>query len=384
MTQETAHVTGNPTTTRVTRGRLADGRELLYFDRDSSSPRMAPDLRDLPSRDSASELRWDPAQREWTVIARHRQARTFQPPVSDCPLCPSRGTARTEIPESSYEVVTFENRFAAFAPPEVFPDPDPLPAAGARLPRYPDQMRTRPGRGRCEVMVFSDDHAGAFSALPASRVQTIIDAWAHRTSELIARPEIAYVYCFENRGDEIGVTLAHPHGQIYGFPFVPPRIEREGAAQRRHRRLRGSCLRCEMAAAEITDGRRIVARSAHWLCYVPFAARWPYEVRLVPRRHIALLSDLAPDERDELAEFYPRQLRRFDLLFGQPAPYIAGWEQAPSGPSGTGWHLSASIFTIRRSADTLKYLAGSESGAAVWISDVAPEAAAAALRGDQA
>ena len=381
MTPGTADVAGDRITTRVTRSGLADGRELLYFDRDTTSPRSAADLRDLPPRGAASELRWDPMQEEWTVIARHRQARTFKPPTAHCPLCPSRGTSLTEIPESGYEVVAFENQFPAFAPSPAPPAADPAP--GIRALRFPDPLRTRPGHGRCEVMVFTDDHSASLAALPASRVRTIIDAWAHRTSELLAMSRVAYVYCFENRGDEIGATLAHPHGQIYGYPFVPPRIERECRSQRRHRWLRGSCLRCELTSAEIADGQRTVARGAHWVCYVPFAARWPYEIRIVPRRHLGRLDELAPPERDELAEFYPEMLRRFDRLFDQPAPYVAGWEQAPSGSPGTGWHLSASIFTIRRSTDKLKHLAGSESGAAVWISDVAPEAAAAALRGDQ-
>jgi UDPglucose--hexose-1-phosphate uridylyltransferase len=260
LTPGIADVTDGQITTRVTRSRLADGRELLYFDRDATSPRSAADLRDLPARGVPSELRWDPMQQEWTVIAGHRQARTFRPAAADCPLCPSRGTSRTEIPEPGYEVVAFENRFPAFAPAPA----GPAPVTGPIGRREPGLPRSRPGYGRCEVMVFTDDHAASFSALPASRVGTIIDAWAHRSSELISRPDVAYVYCFENRGDEIGVTIAHP-----------------------------------------------------------------------------------------------------------------------AGPAGIGWHLSASIFTIRRSAGRLKYLAGSESGAAVWISDVAPEAAAAALRGDR-
>jgi UDPglucose--hexose-1-phosphate uridylyltransferase len=336
MTARTMSLTGGSALTRVTRNRLADGRELLFFDRDDPAPRTAADRRELPPRGGASELRWDALQGEWVVIASHRQARTFRPGPGDCPLCPSRGATQTEIPEPGYEVVTFENRFSAFAPEHVVSRPGPQQAdPGPRLLRYPDPRRIRPGYGRCEVMVFTDDHAASVSSLPASRIRTIIDAWAHRTSELITLAGIACVYCFENRGDEIGVTLTHPHGQIYGYPFLPPRVEREAAALRRH---------------------------------------------LIPRRHLGRLDQLDDSEREELASLYPEVLGRFDRLFGQPAPYVAGWEQAPAGPPGAGWHLTASVFTIRRSADKLKYLAGSESGAAVWISDIAPEAAAAALR----
>ncbi len=356
--------------TPAARRTLSDGRELIYFDDESGHVHDGVDRRQLPTQANASEIRWDPIAREWAVIAGHRQERTYKPPTSDCPLCPTRGDALTEIPEDHYDVVAFENRFASLSP-----------HAGEHVRgRESGPWRSRPGLGRCEVIVFTDDHGAAFDSLPAVRVRTVIDAWIHRTTELGRLPEVGAVYCFENRGDEIGVTLAHPHGQIYAYPFVPPRLERAAETLHDHDRRHGSCLQCEVLSAEIANGERIVAATEHWAAYVPFAARWPFEVRLVARRHVGSLADLSIEERDDLAVIYPEVLRRFDHLVDGPAPYIAGWDQAPNGPLGTTWHLSVNVFTIRRAPGRLKYLAGSESGAAVWVNDIAPEAAAATLR----
>jgi UDP-glucose-4-epimerase GalE/galactose-1-phosphate uridylyltransferase (family 1) len=355
-----------------TRTVLSDGRELLYFDDEPGRRHTVRDERDLTALVSTSEIRWDAIAREWTVVAGHRQARTFKPPTSDCPLCPSREGWQTEIPEDAYDVVVFENRFPSLG----------QSAAESVTRREELPFRSGPGVGRCEVVVFTDDHTSSFASLTPKRVGTIIDAWVHRTAELRALPGVEYVYCFENRGDEIGVTLAHPHGQIYAYPFLPTRIARSAQTLVDHVEAGGGCLQCQLLADELSDGRRIVVTGRSWVGYVPFAARWPFELCLAPRRHVGSLPDLNADERTELAAIYCDVLARFDRLFDTPAPYIAGWEQAPGGPLGEAWHLSVDIFTIRRASGKLKYLAGSESGAGVWINDIAPETAAARLRGE--
>jgi UDPglucose--hexose-1-phosphate uridylyltransferase len=178
------------------------------------------------------------------------------------------------------------------------------------------------------------------------------------------------------------VTLSHPHGQIYGYPFVPPRFFRAAEAMRRYAERTGGCLQCQQLSAELAAGDRIVCQSPGWVAYVPFAARWPYEVRVAPREHLPDLPALTSGLRDELAEVYLDVLKRFDRLFDTPVPYIAGWQQAPVRQDRDVWHLAAEIFTIRRAPGKLKYLAGSESAAAIWINDVAPEVAAARLRGE--
>jgi UDPglucose--hexose-1-phosphate uridylyltransferase len=356
----------------VSTTRLSDGRELFYFDDAPGKDRSAADQRGLSPVVSTSERRWDPLAQEWVVIAGHRQTRTFLPPTDECPLCPTRDGHQTEIPGSDYDVVVFENRFPSLSPT----------AAGVSSLTGAGLFHTEPGYGRCEVVCFTSDHDGSFAQLPPSRVRTVLDALACRTAELAALDDVEYVFCFENRGEEIGVTLSHPHGQIYAYPFVPPRMERTRQALREHHDATGECLQCVVLAAEQADGARIVEKGSHFTAYVPFAARWPYEVMIVPHRHVPDLPALDDVELAELSELYPAVLRRFDALFDAPAPYIAGWQQAPTRQDRDRWHLGLQVFSIRRAAGKLKYLAGSESGAAVWINDIAPERAAAALRGE--
>jgi UDPglucose--hexose-1-phosphate uridylyltransferase len=363
---------GVPGTRLPSRIQLSDGRELLYFDDVPGRSHDGVDQRGLRAPVNLSQMRWDVLTREWTIIAGHRQQRTFRPPTADCPLCPSHPGSLTEVPEDRYDVVVFENRFPSLSG-----------AAALQVPEHGElPFRSGPGAGRCEVVVFTDDHAASFASLSPTRVETVIEAWTQRTAELRERPEVGFVYCFENRGDEIGVTLGHPHGQIYAYPFVPTRIARTGRSFLQSAAAGEPCLQCTLTEAELADGSRLVVTGEHWVAYVPFAARWPYEVRLTPRRHLATLLELRPDERHELARIYLDVLGRFDRLWDSPAPYIAGWDQAPTGPLGNAWHLSANVFTIRRAANKLKYLAGSESGAGVWANDIAPESAAARLRGE--
>ncbi len=362
---------------------LADGRELFYYDEQPAVDRNAADRRDLPATATSSQIRWNPLFREWAIVAGHRQTRTYRPPTSDCPLDPSRDGRLTEIPASDYDVVVFENRFPSLATGSNQQGPSLATPAGDDPATDEFPFRSAPGIGRCEVVCFTSDHDTSFAQLPPSRARTVFDALADRTSELSRIDGVEYVFCFENRGEEIGVTLSHPHGQIYAYPFVPSRFERAVDAARVYHDENGACLQCAIVAAERKAGTRVVAESQLWTAHVPFSARWPYEVRLVPHRHVPDLPSLSADERDDLAGIYLDVLQHFDRLFGgDPTPYISGWQQAPVRRDREVWHLAAEVFTIRRAPGKLKYLAGSESGAAVWINDVTPEVAAARLRGE--
>jgi len=338
--------TGGATRTVV---RLSDGRELIYFDDEPGRDRAEPDRRGLaPVARPPSQLRHDPLTDEWVVIAAHRQGRTHLPAVADCPLCPSRDGHLTEIP-ADYDVAVFENRFPALGLPE---------------------------QGRCEVVCFTADHDASFSTLTPRRVGTVLAAWTDRTAALGRSPAVASVFVFENRGEEIGVTLGHPHGQIYAYPFVPPSL----ATMTRVARRRGRCLHCEAVAAETAAGTRLVASTDSWAAFVPYAARWPFEVSIHPRRHVPDLPALDERERAEFPELYLDVLRRFDRVLGVRMPYIAAWEQAPVR-AGRRWaHLRLRVFSNRRARDKLKYLAGSESAMGVYINDIEPERAAALLR----
>ncbi|CAL9463988.1 Galactose-1-phosphate uridylyltransferase [Nocardiopsis dassonvillei] len=350
---------------RTTRARLADGREIVYFDEGGAPPRgPAPDRRGLPPFSAASELRFDPLLREWVVIASHRQTRTHMPAADACPLCPSTADRATEVPAGDYDVVVFENRFPSLS------SGGPGEGEGPR----------RPGTGRCEVVVFGPDHGASFADLTPRRVRTVVEAWTQRTQELSALPGTEQVYCFENRGAEIGVTLPHPHGQIYALPFVAPRTQRILDSARAHRESTGGDLFADVLRAEQEAGLRVVARSEHWTAFVPAAARWPVEVHLYPHRAVPDLPALTDAERDDFGPLYLDVLRRLDALFGMPLPYIAAWHQAPVRTGRDLSRLRLEVFSVRRAPDRLKYLAGTESGMGVFINDVPPETTARRLR----
>jgi UDPglucose--hexose-1-phosphate uridylyltransferase len=358
---------------RRTTGKLADGREIVYFDdTPDAPPRTAVDTRDLPEPQPRSEVRRDPLTGEWVAIASHRQTRTYKPPADLCPLCPSSPGRPTEIPESSYDVVVFENRFPSFAPDS--------PSLSSTVDGMPMVARAA-GRGRCEVVCFTSEHTTSFGQLSPERVRTVVDAWADRTEALGALPGVEQVFPFENRGEEIGVTLHHPHGQIYGYPFVTPRTERELAVARDYLAEHGRPVLGDVLAAERAAGTRVVAAGEHWTAYVPAAARWPVQVHLVPHRQVPDLPALTDAERDDFARLYLTVLGQLDALYDRPLPYIAAWHQAPVRQGRDLAWLHLEVFSVLRTADKLKYLAGSESGMAVWINDVTPEQIAERLRG---
>ncbi|MFD7659229.1 galactose-1-phosphate uridylyltransferase, partial [Actinosynnema sp. NPDC059797] len=291
------------------------------------------------------------------------------PPADLCPLCPSTPGKPTEIPEPSYDVAVFENRFPSFA--------QGVPESTSSVSGWVERM---PGRGRCEVVCFTSDHSASFGSLSARRVRTVVDAWADRTEALNALPGVEQVFPFENRGEEIGVTLHHAHGQIYGYPFVTPRTSRMLAVASTYLEEHGRPLLGDVLAAERTAGTRVVESSEHWTAYVPAAARWPVEVHLVPHRQVPDLPALTPQERDDFASCYLRVLRSLDALYDRPLPYIAAWHQAPTRTGRDLSWLRLEVFSVLRTADKLKYLAGSESGMGVWINDTTPEHVAERLR----
>lgn len=336
--------------------RLADGRELIYYDSLDSTARSAVDRRPLDAVATSSEIRHDPLLGDAVVIASHRQARTYHPPADACPLCPSWGGRLGEIPDSRYDVVVFENRFPSLAGDS----------------------------GRCEVVCFTSDHDASFADLTEEQAALVLAAWTDRTAALGALDQVTQVFCFENRGAEIGVTLGHPHGQIYGYPFVTPRTELMLRSAARHRAEHGGNLFDDVVAREERDGSRIVLATDDWIAHVPYAARWPYEVHLHPRRRVPDLTVLDEAARAEFPRVYLELLGRFDRIFGPgepPTPYISAWHQAPFRVSGREeFALHLELFTIRRTSGRLKFLAGSESGMGVFINDVPPEAAAQRLR----
>ncbi|MCC2031638.1 galactose-1-phosphate uridylyltransferase [Microbacterium allomyrinae] len=366
--------------------RLADGRELIYFDDPGTTlgPDRAIDARDLAPRPETATMRRDVLSGDWVSVAAARQNRAFLPPAELDPLAPQTPSNPSEIP-SLYDVAVFENKSPSFGPAlaaahGATPAHGDAPA-GVDAPRDLDDLdapglgRTRTSVGRCEVVCFSPEHAGSFGSLTPTRARTVIEAWADRTAALSALPGVEQVFPFENRGEAIGVTLPHPHGQIYAYPYITPRttgllasIDREGPD------LFERILEFERA------GERVILTGEHWTAFVPFAARWPIEIHLLPHRHVADFSETTDAERDELAPLYLRLLRGVDALYDTPTPYIAAWHQAPVNRGRATVRLHLQLTSPRRAADKLKFLAGSEAAMGAWIGDVPPETAAARLR----
>lgn len=319
-----------------------------------------------------TERRYDPTSDEWITFATARQERTYHPDPDACPLCPTLpGGPRTEIPREAFEIAVFDNRF-----PAMVLDPPPPALAGTELTPVARSF------GHCEVVVYTDRHDLTLSQVGIERVRLLVEVWAQRSAELGAIEGIDYVMPFENRGEVIGVTLSHPHGQIYSYPEIPGRPRRELDAARRYRDRHRSCVWCDVVTQELAGGERVVLSGEHWVAAVPFWARWPYQVEIWARAHLGSLPQAPPAVRDDLARVLAGVLAAYDGLWGFPLPYILGLHQSPT--DGRDWselsHLHLEIDPPNRSSDKLKFLAGSETMGGAFISDVAPEDAAARLR----
>jgi len=318
-----------------------------------------------------SELRWHPLLEQWVITATHRQERTFFPPDDYCPLCPTKENGfPTEIPCADFDLVTFENKFPSLkrCPPE--------PAVeGTEL------YRIRPAEGVCEVILYSPEHTGTLTDKSEEEIEKLVHVWTDRYIELGALDFVDYVFVFENKGKEIGVTLSHPHGQIYAYPFMPPIIEKELASSRKHKEKTGRCLLCDILAEELKDGRRLVVSNEHFVAFIPFYARYPYEVHILPRDHRLCLTDFSDAEKGSLASVLKKVLLKYDNLWGMSMPYMMVLHQKPTdGGSHDHYHFHIEFYPPYRTKEKLKYLAGSESGAGVFINDTLAEEKATELR----
>lgn len=308
---------------------------------------------------------------EWVITATHRQDRTFFPPDDYCPLCPTKeGGFPTEVPEPYYELVTFENKFPSLSrvPPEPSVEGDSF-------------YEVRKSEGVCEVVLYSPEHEGSLAERSADEIERLVRVWADRYRELGRYEFVKYVFVFENKGKEIGVTLSHPHGQIYAYPFIPPVVARELAASRRYKRKTGNCLLCDVLAREMEDGRRIVTGNDGFTAFVPFYARYPYEVHIVSNAHRRCLTDLSGSEKRALAEILKTVMVKYDRLWGVSLPYMMVMHQRPTDGRGHGYyHFHIEFYPPYRTKDKLKFLAGSEAGAGVFINDTLAEEKAKELR----
>ena len=349
---------------------MNDGRTIRYYDT-AGQFRTAKDSRPSEEQPGIGELRLDPLVNEWVAMAAHRQGRIFLPPKELCPLCPTTGELLTEVPESDFEVVVFDNRSPSLRPPDGdFALPDLVGA----------DTDEGVAAGKCEVICFTADHGGAFKSLSAQRVRTLLEAWIDRTRELSELPYIAHIAPFENRGEEIGVTLAHPHGQIYAYSYLPPRVAKMLEVARAHHAKTGRILFDDVVARELRDEVRVITRNEHWLAYTPYASRYPFEIHIAPLQPVADLTELTPAARDSFPAIAIEIMQRLDGVFGVDMAYIAAWHQAPVRTGRDILRLHWQITSVRRAPGKLKYLAGSESAMGAFIMDMKPEQSAQQLK----
>lgn len=318
-----------------------------------------------------SEMRWNPVLGEWVVTATHRQDRTFLPPAGYCPLCPTQpGGFPTEVPQPEYDFVVFENKFPSLKR-------DPAEPAIEPTDLYP----VRPSQGTCEVVLYSSNHTGTLVDMPEEKLAQLIEVWRDRYQDLGSRDDIEYVFIFENKGEAIGVTIHHPHGQIYAFSFIPPRIERIIRNEEEHYKQTGRCLHCDVVSEELKDGRRVVAANDAFVAFVPFYARYPYEMHVYARKHVSSMAEFGDREVDALASLLHAVLKKYDNLWGFSMPYMMLMFQKPTnGKDYPGAHFRIEFYPPLRTPEKLKYLAGCESGAGTFVNDTLPEEKASELR----
>jgi len=311
-----------------------------------------------------TELRWNPTVREWVSTASHRQDRP-QMPEDWCPFCPGSG----RVPDQ-YDCYIYPNDFAAFS----IPPPEPAIQGD-------DFYRVARSRGKCDVVLYSSDHNTSLPQLPLDHLVKLVQLWRKRFGELKAMPGIRYVLIFENKGAVIGVTMPHPHGQIYAFPFIPPRLKRELEAARAFERAHRRCLFCDILKKERRDGRRMVAENETFTAFIPFYARWPYEVHIFSRRHLGALEQFRASEERGLAEILKWLTLKYDNLYQFSFPYMMLMHQAPVRGNFPEFHFHIEFYPPHRSKEELKYLASVETGAGTFLNDSLAEEKAAELRG---
>jgi len=334
----------------------ADGRPLRLYGYTPHSE--TPLLEDGGEVAKGGELRWHPLRREWNVYAPHRQNRTFKPSAADDPLAPTKpGGAATEIPFTNFELAIFENKFTSLH----HEAPDPQDVIG---------VKSAVAKGHCDVVVYTPEQTGNLHTIGQKKRRLLLAAWMDRYDDLFVQG-CKFVLPFESRGEAVGVTLHHPHGQIYAFPFVP-KVQRDAAAGF----AEGYDLTAHMKDSAADYG---IAEAGGIDTICPPFARFPYETYLVPRRAVKGPWEFTEDEADGFAHLLGDMTRRYDALFGQVTPYMLSLHAAPVGLEDN-WQFHAKFYPLMRSPGRIKYLASVEQSTGTFTVDVMPERAAQELR----
>lgn len=312
-----------------------------------------------------AELRWHPLIKDWVMIASHRQNRP-QMPKDWCPFCPGSG----KVPEK-FDVLKYDNDFAALS----------------QDPPVPDQVTTKVYKvkeayGKCEVILYSPQHNITLPELPVNHVTKLVNLWTERFIELSNDKKIKYIFIFENRGEMVGVTMPHPHGQIYGYSYIPKKLEIEFDACREYFEKNMKCLICDMNEDEMNFKERIIFENNHFIVYLPCFVEYPYGIYIVAKRHIQNLAQLTQNEKTSLARTIRDCAGTLDSLFDFQFPYMMCMHQEPvnSGDFSKTYHFHIEFFPPMRASDKQKFNASSETGAWAHANPTKPEEKAEELR----
>ncbi|MBW7882316.1 MAG: UDP-glucose--hexose-1-phosphate uridylyltransferase [Caldilineaceae bacterium] len=324
---------------------------------------------------------------DWVLVSPHRTKRPWQGQVEKaaveklpaydpkCYLCPGNARAGGNQNPAYTSTFVFDNDFAALLPDG--------PRGPVRLPHpaHDDLFVTEAETGTCRVLCFSPRHDLTLAEMDVAAIRCVVDVWASQIEELGARESINYVQVFENRGAIMGSSNPHPHGQIWANYTVPLVPAKEDVQQQAYYAAHGTPLLVDYLAAESAAGDRIVIENEHWVVLVPYWAVWPFEVMLLPRRHVAALPDLTGSEREGLASILKRITTRYDNLFETSFPYSMGWHGQPTdGLDHSYWQLHAHFYPpLLRSATVKKFMVGYEM-LGMPQRDITAEQAASRLR----
>ncbi|MEG0913183.1 MAG: galactose-1-phosphate uridylyltransferase [Oscillospiraceae bacterium] len=315
-----------------------------------------------------AELRWNPIMKDWIMVASNRQSRP-QMPKDWCPFCPGSG----KVPDS-YDVYRYPNDFPALSsnPPE----PDSVNSS--------ELFKVAPSYGRCDVLLYSPDHHGTVANLSDEHIHKLAHMWLDVFRDMKADKKIKYAYIFENRGAEVGVTMPHPHGQAYGYPYIPKVIEQESLSAKEYMSEKGSCLFCDLLKAEISDKRRMIFENKHFAVFIPFYSNWTYGCHLYARRHVGTLDEMTNGELASLGEAVRAVSGMYDSLFGKLFPYMMCMHNAPINTDDPelekAFHFHIEFMPPMRSENVQQFRASSESGAGAWCNPNCPEDKAIELR----
>jgi len=311
-----------------------------------------------------AELRWHPLIKDWIMIASNRQGRP-QMPKDFCPFCPSFG----KVPD--YEVMEYDNDFPALS--QNPPEPDDVAT---------DFFKVRPSYGKCEVILYSPGHTVTLPELSDSHMRKLVDLWCERFEVMRADEKIKYVFPFENRGEVVGVTMPHPHGQIYGYSFLPKKLELETNSAKEYYEDKHACLFCDMLKNELKEDKRIIFKNEYFTVFLPFFTEYPYGVYIFPNRHVPYMTDFTEAEKDAFGITVRDTAGMLDSLFGYKFPYMMCMHNAPvnMGDYSKDYHFHIEFFPPMRSAEKQKFNASSETGAWASCNPTCPEETAEELR----